>query len=134
MKQVLRVVAGPGLVIAFAVLILALWFGAARAQTWPQGVSDTTTTKTLSNVSGNCVNANPARKTFTIDNLMNTITIGFCETSAAAPGTPCTAAIGTAGTTTMVGGTLLSWVPAPLNQFCFIAASSTPSITIREGQ
>jgi hypothetical protein len=25
-------------------------------------------------------------------------------------------------------------VPAPVNQFCFIAASATPSLTIREGQ
>jgi hypothetical protein len=119
--------------VALAVLAIAVW-STARAQTWPHGVSDKVTTATLSVTSGNCLGVNTQRKTLALDNIAGTINIGYCETSAATPNTPCTAAIGTAGTTTLLAGALHYFVPAPVNQFCFIAASATPSLTIREGQ
>lgn len=123
----------PAVVLALLAVLLAI-LSAAHAQTWPNGVTDKVTTKTLSVTSGNCLNANPARKALAFDNIGGTIDIGYCETDPSAPGTPCTAAIGTAGTTTLLHATLHYFVPAPNNQFCFIAASSTPSFTIREGQ
>ncbi len=128
---------GLPLILFSGLVIGALSVGIVRcamAQTWPQGVSDLVTTATLSVTSGNCLAANAARKTLTLDNIAGTINVGYCETSAAVPGTPCTAAIGTAGTTTLLAGALHYFVPAPINQFCFIAASATPSITIREGR
>ncbi len=104
------------------------------AQVASQGVSDKPASTALSNVSGNCLAANPARKTLTLDNTGGTINEGYCETDPATPATPCTAVIGTPPTTTLVAGALHYWPVAPLNQFCFIAASGTPSITIKEGQ
>jgi hypothetical protein len=106
----------------------------AEAQTRSQGVSDKITATALSTASGGCLSANPARKTLALDNTGGTINIGYCETSPATPATPCTAAIGTAPTTTLAAGSLHYWPAAPINQFCFIAASGTPSVTIREGQ
>lgn len=99
------------------------------------GVSDTTTTTALSTASGGCLAANGFRRALTLDNSGGTINIGYCETAPATPSTPCTAAIGTAGTTTLSAGSVHYWRAgsAPQNQFCFISASGTPSITIREG-
>ncbi len=104
------------------------------AQVVPLGVSDLVSTRTLSTASGNCLGSNPDRKTLTLDNSLGSINVGYCETPAATPGTPCVAAIGTAGTTTLVATAIHYWPIAPQNQFCFIAASATPSITIREGR
>src|SRR5689334_15850360 len=117
---------------AIVVALAAAW--GAQAQTAPQGVSDKITTTALSVTSGNCLAANAARKTLVLDNTGGTINIGYCETSPLTPNTPCTAAIGTAPTTTLAGGSLHYWTVAPQNQFCFIAASGTPSVTIKEGQ
>lgn len=115
-----------------AVLLLAV---PALAADTP-GVSDTVTTPTLSNASGNCLAANGYRRSLTFDNTGGTINIGYCETSPSTPNSACTAAIGTAGTTSLVAGALHYWRAgsAPQNQFCFIAASGTPGLTIREGQ
>lgn len=105
---------------------------------WGQikGVSDTVTTTALSITSGGCLAVNGDRRALTLDNTGGTINIGYCETNPSTPNTPCTAAIGTAGTTTLSSGSLHYWPTgsAPQNQICFIAASGTPSITIREGK
>jgi hypothetical protein len=120
--------------IALAAGLLAVLGHAAQAQTSPHGVSDLVTTATLSVTSGNCLGANADRKTLTLDNTGGSIVIGYCETAASTPNTPCTAAIGTAGTTSLAAGSLHYWPVAPVNQFCFIAASATPGLTIREGR
>lgn len=114
-------------------LFLALSGPHAWAQTRGQGVSDKITAQALSTTSGGCLAVNPARKTLTLDNTGGTIAIGYCETSPSTPATPCTAVIGTAPTSTLAAGSLHYWPAAPVNQFCFIAASGTPSVTIREG-
>lgn len=106
----------------------------AQAQTAPHGISDLVSTPTLSVTSGNCLAVNADRKTLTLDNTGGAIIIGYCETAASTPNTPCTAEIGTAGTTSLAAGSLHYWPIAPVNQFCFIAASSTPGLTIREGR
>ncbi len=116
-----------------AVALLGLLASPAIAQP-KTGVSDLPSTATLSVTSGNCLAVNSARKTLTLDNTGGSIAIGYCETSPATPATPCTAAIGTAGTTTLAAGALHYWPVAPINQFCFIAASATPGLTIRQGQ
>lgn len=102
----------------------------------PSGVSDTVTTPTLSVTSGNCLAVNGYRRSLTLDNSGGSINIGYCQTNPATPSSACTAAIGTAGTTTLAAGALHYWRAgaAPQNQFCFIAASGTPGFTIREGQ
>ena len=114
--------------------VLVLISGESYGQAKNQGVSDKITATQLSVTSGNCLAVNAARKTLTLDNTGGSISIGYCETSPSTPGTPCTAVIGTAPTTTLAAGTLHYWPDAPINQFCFIAASSTPSVTIKEGQ
>jgi hypothetical protein len=112
---------------AFAVAMFAA--GVAQAQI----INDVTTTVALNNSSGTCFPSNGARKTLIIDNTGNSVNVGYCETPITSA-TPCTPAIGTAGTTTL-GQTWAYWIAnsVPQNQFCFIAASGTPSITIREG-
>ena len=118
-----------------SVVLAALVFAApAYAQVAGQGVSDKITATALSVTSGGCLAANPSRKTLTLDNTGGSINIGYCETDPTAPATPCTAAIGTPPTTTLAAGSLHYWPSAPVNQICFIAASATPSITIKEGQ
>lgn len=118
-------------IVAIALLLCATAFAADTP-----GVSDTVRTPTLSNASGNCLAANGYRRSLTFDNTGGTINIGYCETDPSMPNSACTAAIGTAGTTTLVAGALHYWRAgsAPQNQFCFIAASGTPGLTIREGQ
>ena len=120
--------------IAWAAALALVVAGPAFGQGGKPSVSDKITASTLSVTSGNCLAVNPARKTLTLDNTGGSINIGYCETSPSTPGTPCTAVIGTAPTTTLAAGTLHYWPDAPINQFCFIAASSTPGITIKEGQ
>ena len=123
--------------LGFALCVLALFTMlafSADAQVAGQGVSDKITATALSVTSGGCLAANPSRKTLTLDNTGGSINIGYCETDPAVPGTPCTAAIGTPPTTTLAAGSLHYWPSAPVNQICFIAASATPSITIKEGQ
>ncbi len=114
--------------------VLVLISGETYGQAKNQGVSDKITATALSVTSGGCLAVNPARKTLTLDNTGGSIAIGYCETSPSTPGTPCTAVIGTAPTTTLAAGSLHYWPDAPINQFCFIAASATPSVTIKEGQ
>jgi hypothetical protein len=119
-----------GILVAVLTLMVS---GAAMAQR-ASGVSDTASSITASTTSGNCLASNASRKTLTLDNIAGTINVGYCETSASAPATPCTAVIGTPPTTTLASGSLHYFSPAPVNQFCFISASSTQAITIREGQ
>jgi hypothetical protein len=114
--------------------VMILISGETYGQAKNAGVSDKITASTLSVTSGNCLAVNAARKTLTLDNTGGSINIGYCETSPSTPNTPCTAVIGTAPTTTLAAGTLHYWPDAPINQFCFIAASATPGITIKEGQ
>lgn len=108
------------------------WPGRALAQ--QSGVSITTTATALSVSSGNCLAVNGYRRSLTLDNTANAINIGYCVVPPASAS--CTAAIGTPPTTTIVAGTLQFWPvgSAPQNAICFIAASGTPSLTIREGQ
>lgn len=122
---------GRALLVVAGLLASAL---PAAAQTFSHGVSDKITTPTFSVTSGNCLAANAERKTLTLDNSGGSINVGYCETSPAAPATPCTAVIGTPPTTTLSAGAVHYWTVAPINQFCFIAASGTPSIAIKEGQ
>jgi hypothetical protein len=116
------------------VAVVALLPSLAWAQGGKPSVSDKITATALSVTSGNCLAANSDRKTLTLDNTGGSINIGYCETSPTTPNTPCTAAIGTAPTTTLAAGSLHYWPVAPVNQFCFIAASGTPSVAIKEGQ
>ncbi len=96
------------------------------------GVSDVITTLALNSSTPTCLGANGYRRSLTIDNTANSTNIGWCETGGGAA--QCTPAIGSAGTSTLQQ----AWAywpagSAPQNQFCFIAATGTPSITIREG-
>jgi hypothetical protein len=104
-------------------LASATAFGAA-------GVSDSVTTVTVTTTSGNCIADKPYRSALTLDATGASANIGYCE------GENCTAAIGTAGTTTISSGTLFYWPSgsAPQNAMCFIAASGSQPLTIREGR
>lgn len=93
------------------------------------GVSDVVTTATITTASGNCLNANPYRYALTLDATAAAANIGYCE------GDSCTAAIGSAGTTTLPAGQWAYWPggSAPQNKMCFVAASGSQPLTIREG-
>lgn len=118
------------------VFIAALaWANVALAQQMPAGVSEKSTAVALTNVSScpTAAAANPYRKSLSLDNSGGTINVGYCEIQAGQ--TTCTAAIGTPPTTTLAAGSIHPWIiGAPINGFCFIAASGTPSITFKEGQ
>lgn len=92
-------------------------------------VSDRVTAATITVTSGNCLAQNNERKSLSLDATAAAANIGYCE------GNNCTAAIGVTGTTTITAGTLHYWPAgsAPINGFCFIAATGTPPLTIREG-
>lgn len=93
------------------------------------GVSDSVTAVTVTNSSAPCLAQNNFRQSLTLDLTGATANIGYCE------GTGCTAAIGTAGTTTLAFGTLHYWPAgsAPKNAFNCISATGSQPLTIREG-
>lgn len=110
---------------------LALFVLAAEAKAAGQaGVADTITASTITVTSGNCLGQNNFRSTLTLDATGASANIGYCE------GPACTAAIGTAGTTTLAFGSLHYWPAgsAPIGAFCFVAASGSQPLTIREGK
>lgn len=110
--------------IILAALLLALGAASAHAQ-----ISDSVTTATVTNSSAACLAQNNLRKSLTLDATGATQNIGYCE------GAGCTAAIGTAGTTTLFAGTLHYWpaLGSPRNAFNCIAVSGSQPLTIREG-
>jgi hypothetical protein len=93
------------------------------------GVSIITTAATITVTSGNCLAARTARSSLTLDATGSAANIGYCQ------GATCTAAIGVTGTTTLALGTLHFWPAesAPRDGFCFISASGSQPMTIREG-
>jgi hypothetical protein len=128
---------GLPLMFLCGLIVVSLSVGLVRcamAQTRSEGVSDKITATALSITSGNCLPASGSRKTLTLDNTSGTINIGYCETDPMTPATPCVAVIGTPPTTSLAPGSLHYWPSGPQNQICFIAASGTPSVTIKEGQ
>lgn len=92
-------------------------------------VSDSVTPVTVTGSSAACLAQNNTRKALTLDATGATANIGYCE------GAGCTAAIGTAGTTTLAYGTLHYWpAPAgPRNAFNCISSSGSQPLTVREG-
>ena len=93
------------------------------------GMRTVQTNTTVTTTSGNCLAVNNQRMTLTLDATGSTVNIGYCF------GAACTAAINTVGTTTLFPGTLDFWPmeSAPSDAICFIAASGTAPLTIREG-
>lgn len=93
------------------------------------GMRYATTETTVTTTSGNCLAQNNFRSSLTLDASGSTINIGYCL------GNACTAAINTVGTTTLFAGAIDFWAAgsAPTAEFCFISASGTPPLTIREG-
>ena len=93
-------------------------------------VGETQTNTTVTTSSGNCLTRNPFRKTLTFDASGATANIGYCM------GESCTASIGTVGTSTLYSGTIAYWPlgSAPTNAFCFISASGSQPLTIKEGK
>jgi hypothetical protein len=110
--------------VAAALSLAFLWAGGAAAQVNNRVVAATVTT-----ASGNCLAANPSRASLTLDATGAAANIGYCE------GAGCTAAIGAAGTTTLFAGSLDFWEAgsAPRSALCFVAASGSQPLTIREG-
>ena len=109
---------------AAASALFLLGGGAADA-----GMRYATTNTTVTTTSGNCLAQNNFRSSLTLDASGSTINIGYCL------GNACTAAINTVGTTTLFAGAIDFWAAgsAPTAEFCFISASGTPPLTIREG-
>lgn len=93
------------------------------------GMRYATTNTTVTTTSGNCLAQNNFRSSLTLDASGSTINIGYCL------GNACTAAINTVGTTTLFAGAIDFWQAgsAPSAEICFISASGTPPLTIREG-
>lgn len=93
------------------------------------GVNNKITAATITTASGNCLAQNNFRSSLTLDATGASANIGYCE------GASCTAAIGTAGTTTIAAGSSHYWPSesAPTSAFCFISASGSQPLTIREG-
>ena len=118
-----------------AALLLCLATPALAQQT-PTGLSYKSTAIALSS-SASCPTAtaaNPYLKALVLDNTGGSVDAGYCFIEAGQ--SSCTPVIGTPPTTTLAAGTL-QWFQggnAPQNGICFIAASGTPSITVREGQ
>ena len=117
--------------------LATLWFaGTANAQQTSTGLSYKSAAVALSTTSS-CPTATAANgylKALVLDNSGGTIDAGYCFVEAGQ--SSCTAAIGTPPTTTLTAGTF-QWFQggsAPQNGICFVAASGTPSITVREGQ
>jgi len=118
-----------------AALLLCLATPALAQQT-PTGLSYKSTAIALSS-SASCPTAtaaNPYLKALVLDNTGGSVDAGYCFIEAGQ--SSCTPVIGTPPTTTLAAGTL-QWFQggsAPQNGICFVAASGTPSITVREGQ
>lgn len=93
------------------------------------GMRTEVTNTTVTTSSGNCLAAKNNRMSLTLDATGASANIGYCH------GAACTAAIGTVGTTTIPAGTLHYWGPpgAPTDGFCFISASGSQPLTIKEG-
>lgn len=108
----------------------SLWAGVALALTCASAYAGTTSTAvTVTTVSGNCLAQKNNRSWLTLDASGASANIGYCF------GASCTAAIGTAGTTTLAASSLHYFVPdgTPKDAICFIAASGSQPLTIREG-
>jgi len=119
--------------------LAALLLASTSAMADPTNIEDVVTSLTLSTSSGNCIQANTLRRSLTLDNTGNAIIVGYCEMASVPPGqqgTACTAAIGSAGTSSIAANASAYWPAgsAPTNGFCFIAASGTPIVNVREGQ
>lgn len=112
---------------ALSALVTICWLAALPALA---GVNDKVTAITVTGSSGNCLPQNGFRVSLTIDATGASGNIGYCEGAAS-----CTAAIGTAGTTTLAAGTLHYWPAgsAPTASFCFVTGSPPQPLTIREG-
>lgn len=84
----------------------------------------------IGTASVNCVPADSSRKTLSIENPTgNTVNVGYCY------GAPCTAAIGTAGTSVLAAGTLDFWPAgsAPGGAMNCIAGGSSTPVNVRVG-
>lgn len=108
---------------------LALALGVAVAAPAAAGMRTEITNTTVTTSSGNCLAAKTGRQSLTLDATGASANIGYCH------GATCTAAIGTVGTTTLSSGTLHYWATpsAPTDGFCFISASGSQPLTIKEG-
>ena len=114
--------------------VVALLTLLASSPAWSQAAtSDIVTSDTITTTSGNCLAANGNRRSLALDATGAAANVGYCEIAAGA--TTCTAAIGSAGTTTLAFGARDYWPAgsAPQNGFCFVAASGSQPLTIREG-
>ena len=92
------------------------------------GVNNKVTAATITGTSGNCLAQNNFRVSLTLDASAATANLGYCEGA-------CTAVIGATGTTTLLAGATHYWPAesAPNSAFCFISASGSQPLTIREG-
>lgn len=129
---------GWGILLMKRLLAIGLCLLPIAALADPTNLQDVVTSETLSTASGNCIQPNPLRRSLMIDNTGNAIIVGYCEMANVPPGqqgTACTAAIGSAGTTSVAANSNFFWPAgsAPTNGLCFIAASGTPIINVREG-
>ena len=93
------------------------------------GLRHQVTAATVTTTSGNCLAQANARESLALDASAATANIGYCE------GVSCTAVIGAAGTSTLVAGSIYFWPAdsAPKSALCFISASGSQPLTIREG-
>lgn len=93
------------------------------------GVETSITAATITTSSGNCLAVNNARSALTLDASAASQNIGYCEGS-------CTAVIGATGTTTLAAGAIHYWPAgsAPRAAMCFISASGSQPLTIKEGR
>ncbi len=109
--------------------VLLLFITATHLEASEPGVANTVTAATITNTSGNCLAVNNKRSSLTLDATAAAVNIGYCEGV-------CTAAIGTTGTTTLAAGSLHYWPAgsAPRAAMCFIAASGSQPMTIRQGE
>ncbi len=127
-------------VAALALVVFRLFTVSAHAQIATNEMQSIVTTSVTSGAGsctgGGCVSSgvaqikqNQFRKTLTIDNTGNAVAVAFCF------GT-CTALIGAGGTQYLAAGTVAFWPfsSAPSAAITFISASTTPPVTVREGQ
>ena len=110
-------------------MLLLLSIVATQSFAAEPGVANTVTAATITGTSGNCMAVNNKRSSLTLDATASAVNIGYCEGE-------CTAAIGTTGTTTLTAGSLHYWPAgsAPRSAMCFIAASGSQPLTIRQGE
>lgn len=125
-----------GAIIGFLAAFASLAFAQPAATDERITIVTTSVTSGAGSCTGNsCVSSgvaqvkqNNKRRTLTIDNTGNAVAVGFCF------GT-CTATIGSGGTQYLAAGTVAFWPngSAPSAMITFIAASTTPPVTVREG-